>query len=174
MVNSLFLNSMKYLFISLIYFIAITPCVAQKEGNIWVFSDSAAIDFNTGTPVPLLGTGVVGRMCSSSICDANGQLLFYSGTYMKINNGAWEAGVFNQHNILIQNGTGIYCSTVFTQGNLFVPFVNDTNLYYLFTHRGDASIPDYKIYYSVIDKSANNDSGAVIMKNVSLAGMTSM
>jgi hypothetical protein len=149
-------------------------CYAQNEGNIWVFSDSAAIDFNTGTPVPLLGTGVVGRMCSSSICDANGQLLFYSGTYSTIMNGSKKAGVFNKYNELIQNGTEIYCLTYSSQGNLIIPFVNDSNFLYLFSHREDASVPDYKIYYSIIDKTANSDSGEVILKNVVLPGIGEM
>jgi hypothetical protein len=156
------------------YILVLNFGYSQNQGNIWVFSDSAALDFNTGTPVPLFGTGVVSRNANTSISDTGGNLLFYSGAYTEINNGAWEAGVFNQYNQLIQNGTGIYCNSSLTQSILLLPFVNDTNKYYLFTNRSNASIPDNKIYYSVIDKMANSDSGAVFLKNMLLPGINDM
>jgi hypothetical protein len=156
------------------YVVVLNFCYAQNQGNIWVFSDSAAIDFNSGSPVPFLGTGLVGITASSTVSDSTGNLLFYSGTYSTINNGSQEAGVFNKYNKIIDNGMGIFCRTQSSQGNLLIPFVQDTNLYYLFTQRINPSIPDYKIYYSVIDKSLNNDSGAVILKNVPLPGITNM
>ncbi|MGI8893713.1 MAG: hypothetical protein ACR2GN_09685, partial [Bacteroidia bacterium] len=160
-------------FISFVFcFISITECYSQNEGNIWVFGDSAAIDFNSGNPVPLLGTGLRAYECSSSISNSNGQLLFYSGSYSTTT--YWETAIFNKYHNIIQNGNGIYCNTSSTQGNLLIPFVNDTNLFYLFSHRSNTSIPDHKIYYSVIDQSSNFDSGAVMIKNIPLPGITNM
>jgi hypothetical protein len=146
---------------------------SQKEGNVWVFADSAAIDFNSGSPVPFLGTGLLSQQSSSSVSDSNGQLLFYAGAYTFINNGGYEGGVFNKHNELLLNGTGIFSNTNMPQSTLLLPFVYDTNKYYLFSNRGNGAF-DLKIYYSVIDNTANQDSGDVILKNIQLPGIANM
>jgi hypothetical protein len=143
--------------------------LAQMEGYIWTFGDSAAIDFNSGSPVPILGTGLYAHECSSTICDSDGNLLFYSGANSIT--GYWETGIFNKFNKLIQNGTGIFNNSSSAQGCILVASPQDTNEIYLITHRADASINDLKIYYTIIDKSANTDSGAVILKNVPLPGV---
>jgi hypothetical protein len=58
---------MKYLFVSLIYFIGITPCVAQNEGNTWIFGDSAGINFVNGVPIPIVGTNIYSIEATATI-----------------------------------------------------------------------------------------------------------
>jgi hypothetical protein len=163
---------MRILILTLLILSRLYPCVAQQEGNTWIFGDSAAINFNNGLPIPLPGSIIYPLECSSSISDSSGSLLFYTGRNM--NFGSLESVIVNKYHDIINNGTEIYCNTSSTQGALLLPAVNNPNLIYLITHRLDASIPDYKYYYSVIDKSSNNDSGAVIVKNIPLPGVANM
>jgi hypothetical protein len=145
---------------------------SQKQGYIWTFGDSAAIDFNYGNPVPILGTGIASSE-SSAISNYNGKLLFYAG----VNSYSFnynEIIVFNEFNQIVSNGTGIYGNYSSTQGCLLLPDPGDTNKIYLFTQKQESSPFNSKIYFSIIDKSANSDSGSVILKNIQLSGINDM
>jgi hypothetical protein len=103
-----------------------------------------------------------------TICDSNGNILLYSnGTY-----------IANMQNDSMVNGTGlnpsIYTSSVgsyglnIPQANLVLPFLGNSNKYYLFhsTFDDDATeVLTKNIYYSVVDISLDSGRGAVIDKN---------
>lgn len=73
---------------------------AQYE-NVWAFGDSAGINFNTGIPVPII-TSTNTIEGSASVCDANGQLLFYTeGTL-----------VWDRNHQLMPNGSDLAFSTI--------------------------------------------------------------
>lgn len=61
---------------------------AQKQNNVWVFGDSAGLNFNTSPPSPYPKAGVSGEKpyYTSSICDKNGNLLFYTDGWKVWNN----------------------------------------------------------------------------------------
>ncbi|MBK6641597.1 MAG: hypothetical protein IPG39_10305 [Bacteroidetes bacterium] len=61
--------------------IAMLACfnLTAQRGNIWCFGDSAAMDFNGGTPVPS-SSSVVSRGSCVSIANTNGDLLLYAHT----------------------------------------------------------------------------------------------
>jgi hypothetical protein len=80
----------------------------------------------------------------------------------------------NKYHHEIQNGNNIYGHHSTTQGCLLLPFPNDSNKFYLFSHMLDAANSEYEIYYSVIDKTLNSDSGAVVLKNLSLPGIVNV
>jgi len=105
------------------------------------------------------------------ICSNSGNLLFSS-------NGIWIA---NAQNDTMLNGSGLnpgfWTSTrdsdglSLPQGNLVIPFPDDTSKYYLFHE----TIDDYGVtnsalylYYSVIDMSLDSGRGAVTQKNTVL------
>src|SRR5689334_6920422 len=77
---------------------------AQKQNNIWCFGDSAGINFNGTIGVPIF-TSVDSRGSCVSVCDTNGNLLFYANTRATIAGNTTL--VFNRQNQLMQNGTGI-------------------------------------------------------------------
>jgi hypothetical protein len=160
-----------YRLIILAIFFHNIPCIAQQEGNTWVFGDSAGIKFTNGNPASILGTVLYSYEGSSSISNNNGELIYYAGINYLM--GFYEIVVVNKHNHIISNGSGIYGSFTSTsaQGCLLLPDPGDTNKIYLFTHRQEPSPLDAKIYYSIIDKAANSDSGAVILKNIPLPGI---
>ncbi|MBI1224832.1 MAG: T9SS type A sorting domain-containing protein [Bacteroidetes bacterium] len=115
---------------------------------------------------------------NASICDTNGNLLFYT-------NGIKIA---NSENQLMLNGNGlnpgIYTAEfpdgfTFAQGSLALPAPGNADLYFLV--HGDFGISENptdpfiytpNLYYSLIDMSKNNGLGAVIEKNVKILADT--
>lgn len=100
-------------------------CLAQKQGNIWLFGAGDGLSFNVAPPIHISGkTGTqyfqAGTAC---ISDANGSLLFYTdGTT-----------VFNKQNKPLLNGVGINGSTNSQQSSIIVPLPGSDSLFYVFT-----------------------------------------
>lgn len=142
---------------------------AQGENNIWTFGHSLSLNFNSGLPV--MGTSsIMAHEGCAAVCDANGNLLFYSN-----GNDVWD----RTHNVM-PNGSGILSNLgplgstgSSTQGVAIMPFINDTNKYYLFVLESfESSGPGgvNKLRYNIIDKSLNNGLGDVVagQKNIML------
>jgi len=49
-----------------------------REGTIWYFGTYAGVDFNSGSPVALLDGQLQTQEGCATICDPNGNLLFYT------------------------------------------------------------------------------------------------
>lgn len=125
--------------------------------------EQGGIDFNT-TPPTKFTSAINSIETTASISDKNtGELLFYT-------DGAtiWDAS----HSIM-QNGHAIgqeKSPYTAVQGAVIVPFINNTNKYYVF------SIPilgtNYnQLLYSVVDMTLNNGAGGVVpgSKKIKLA-----
>ena len=69
---------MKNILPLLLLFISLNT-FSQKEANFWYFGNGAALDFNSGSPVPVNGSQLNTLEGCSSFSDANGNLLFYLG-----------------------------------------------------------------------------------------------
>ncbi len=114
------------------------------------------LDFSTGTPVAMANSMDSEAGCAS-VSSHSGSLLFYS-------NGE---KVWDRNHNLMPNGTGLLgnlASNTAGQGVLIVPFINDTNRYYLFSQGTE-------LYYSVVDMTLNGGLGNVVasQKNIQLA-----
>ncbi|WP_051238793.1 T9SS type B sorting domain-containing protein [Gaetbulibacter saemankumensis] len=138
---------------------------AQKESANWYFGNFAGLNFNSGTPTPLLDGQLVTKEGSATISDVNGNLLFYTDG-LKI----WD----RRHKIM-PNGYGLKGHVSSTESALIVPKPGDRLRYYVFT----VDRPSYNplpedpiegINYSEIDMSLNNGYGDVVngIKNVHL------
>ncbi len=132
--------------------------VKAQEGNVWAFGDKAGVNFNTSPPTPILTAISTSEGCAS-ICDASGQLLFYTdGT------SAW-----NRNHNLMPNGTNLTgagnITSSTTQGALIVPMPGNTGKYYIFS-LGNRENAFYfgRLYYSVVDMSLNAGLGDVASK----------
>ncbi len=141
---------------------------AQKEDRVWVFDDSIAIDWNdTLNPIVYkIGTTQCFDENYASICSKNGDLRFYIGGSSQNFNTYMFSSIYGANNYKVQNGDSIRSHRSITQGMLFLPFLNDTNKYYLFYLSFES--PYYTgngLYYSIIDKSIDTF-GSVIVKNV--------
>ncbi|MCI5054681.1 MAG: PKD domain-containing protein, partial [Flavobacteriales bacterium] len=127
---------------------------AQKEHNIWYFNNGAGIDFNQNPPSLLTNGALTIGEPSTSICDINGQLLFYS-------NGL---DIYNRQHQVMPNGAQLNGNLSSTQGALIVQKPNSTDEYFLFTN-GAATWGPNGWQYNHVDMTLDNGLGDVVTKN---------
>ncbi len=151
----------------LIAFCAMVSIVsAQNNADVWSFGQGFLLDFNTNPPTSSIGSAIDAGEGVASICDDNGQLLFYS------NGGPqWgiQGGVWNRNHQLMPNGAldTVGCTSSM-QGCIAVPMPGSTTKYYLFTV--DCLEHNYVggLRYSVIDMTLDGGLGDVIIKQAPL------
>jgi gliding motility-associated-like protein len=137
---------------------------AQSQGNIWAFGDHAGLGFNSGVALPV-STDITGfgEACAS-ICDAAGQLLFYTE----------GSNIWNRNGAIMPGGadvTGLpYIISLYTptssssQGALIIPIPDTPGKYYVFSLSSQPSemgINAGRLYYSVVDMNLDGGMGAV-------------
>ncbi len=148
-----------FIFISIAFFSS-----AQNQENVWVFGDSAGLDFNSGSPIAITGTSLDADEPSASICDASGQLLFYVGSI----GVSFIAEVWTPNHALMMNGDSLMGSFTHTNGILILPSPSDSNFYFIFTIDLEM-VGKNSLYYSTVDMNADSGRGAVIQKNILLS-----
>jgi len=125
---------------------------AQNEAKIWYWGNGHGLDFHY-TPPKLLNDGAIyTQEGSSSICDADGNLLFYTD----------GVTVWNREHQPMPNGTGLRGHWSSIQGAMIVRKPESEHLYYIFTNGEGQSTR----YYSVVDMRKENGLGDVVEKNV--------
>lgn len=143
-------------FIIFFFIINTTLCFSQKETNIWYFGDHAGLDFNSGTPVALTNGEINTDEGCASICDFNGNLLFYT-------DGTW---VYNKQHQVMPNGTGLMGAWTTTQSAIIVPKPYYPYLFYIFTLDWQANPNGLR--YSIVDMTKLGGLGDVTTKNILL------
>ncbi len=132
---------------------------AQRE-QVWAFGNRGGLDFNSGAPVEI-NTAMDTKEACASICDTNGQLLFYSEGSL----------VWNRNHQLMPGGAGLtpmpntfMTPTVSTsQGVVIVPVMDVPGQYYIFSLVASEWPNDFgKLYYSIVDMSLDGGLGDVI------------
>ena len=135
---------------------------SQREASRWYFGNNAGLDFNSGTPTPLLNGQLETHEGCSTISDQNGNLLFYSD----------GLNVWDKSHRLMPNGTGLFGHESSTQSSIIIPKNIERTQYYIFTV--DEPDPDGNenkgLNYTLIDLTLNNGYGDVVSseKNVHL------
>jgi len=148
---------MKKTLLSLAVLLLSFASFAQKENNIWAVGYRAGIDFNTGSAVTVK-TGIISMNCSASICDATGQLMFYTS-----GDSIWDK---NGH--AMPNGYDLIAPHTAIRGAaVIVPFVNNPNKYYVFSHENidgvlGGDLFAGRLYYCVVDMRLNGGLGDVV------------
>ena len=149
----------------MIFFIA-TLGFSQGEAANWYFGQNAGLNFNSGTPVPLLDGQVNSVEGSGSISDANGRLLFYTDGLT----------IWNRNHEVMPNGEELKGSPSSSQAALIVPNPVNPDVYYTFT-TDDALLFETGQFngfnYSIIDMSEDSGRGDVIEKNNNLLPVSS-
>ncbi len=126
------------------------------------FGNRAGIDFNTGSPVAIMDS-IKTSEGSASVCNANGELLFYTEGSL----------VWNRNHQLMPNGTDLvylplsYPNTTptnsTTQGAQIIPVPDEPHKYYIFSLTSiEYGSYTGRLYYSVVDMSLNGGLGDVI------------
>jgi len=139
-------------------------CIGQGENNVWVFGNQTGLNFNN-TPPTLVTSSIETFEGAASICDAAGNLLFYSNsdkvwdrTHTPMPNGTG----------LIGNGFGYAGGPIggsSEQGVSIVRATDNPDRYYLFTldcAEQIGSQTNGKLRYSIIDMSLNGGLGDVV------------
>ena len=142
----------KHLFLFSICITLITSGFAQqidKRSFVWYFGTKAGLSFHTNPPTPLTDGGMESYEGCASICDTNGNILFYSE----------GSRVYNKNHVIMQNGGGLLGNIGSAQTATAIPYPGNNNLYYLFTIDANGSVNGLR--YSVIDMSLDNGNGAV-------------
>lgn len=156
---------MKKSFITLVLAILLSAySYSQGEENVWIFGDKSGLNFNPPTVTTIGNNLSEGYEGTASICDATGQLLFYT-------NGCW---VWNRNHEIMPELTGGnpgYTNPIYptayppmmpyggswsTQSAAITNMPGQTGKYYVFS----LSVTG-QLYYSIIDKSLNNGMGGI-------------
>jgi gliding motility-associated-like protein len=155
---------------------------AQKEANVWHFGTGYSLDFNSGVPVQIPGSPMFTFEGSTSYCDENGNLLFYSNGGGRIPASGQDGGkIWNKNNQVMYDMQGIEGGGwSAAQSSVIVPAPGEPDVYYLFTmeeleHYIDATPavlaaePNGRGFrYFKIDMSLNGGLGDVVVADVPL------
>jgi gliding motility-associated-like protein len=131
---------------------------AQKEYNTWYFGDKAGITFNINPPSAITNGAMYTLESSSSMCDENGNILFYT-------NGDT---VWNRHHQYMKNNltSSYFFHSTSSQGSVIVKKPGSDYLYYIFCSRSEPSYStDYCVRYWLIDMEGDNGAGEVLKMN---------
>ncbi len=130
---------------------------AQLEFSKWFFGFAPdGINFATNPPslIPNSSGAFFGGGCSS-ICDNNGNLLFYTNGMI----------AYNSNHAIMANGNNIGGNNISNQSAQIVKQPGNNNNYYVFTTHSDL-LGGYR--YAVVDMSLAAGLGSVTVKNVLL------
>lgn len=129
-------------------------CYAQPEAAVWYFGSNAGLDFRQTPPKPLLDGKMSNTEGGTSICDAQGDLLFYTD----------GINVWNKQHNLMDGGVNLAGNPSATQSGVIVRMPKSLTKYYVFTV--DAQAGPNGLCYSIVDISkGSNGLGEVIEKN---------
>jgi hypothetical protein len=148
---------MKKYFTTLLLLIPTLNGFSQKENNIWYFGRNAGVDFNSGAPVSLTNGALNTAEGAATICDKNGNLLFYTDGQT----------VYTRNHTAMTNGTGLLGHSSATQSAIIVPNPGNANRYYVFTvgshdqYSGNPN-PPIVLAWSEVDMTLNGGLGGVV------------
>ncbi len=156
----------KYFVFLLLNFSVAGNLFAQKEDRNWVFGDSCGINFNNLTNPFFVFNHSSNNEACASISDKNGNRIFNISIQSEF--GPIPFGrIINKDGNEIESGDSLNFYFSSTNGSLFLPFPNDTTMYYCFYLSYNSFCDSNQVlYYSVIDKTLDSGRGKVINKNV--------
>ncbi len=141
-------NLIKYI-LNLLLLTYVNFGISQNEANVWYFGDYAGLDFNSGSPVTIFDGALITHEGVASICDAAGDILFYTD----------GSTVYNRNHQVMQNGTDLDGHWSAGQSCIIVPKPNTSNIYYIFTVGFTLEGGAFK--YSEVDMDLDGGLGAV-------------
>lgn len=134
------------------------------RNNIWNFGQFAGLDFTSGTPVSNGGHSMFAYEDCQTMCDPQGNLLFYCnggpGNFNMI------GGVWNRNHQLMPNGLldpSSGCTSAAASA-LSIPRPGVPNQYYLFTN-GCSEFWPPELKYHIVDMTMDGGLGDIVQKN---------
>ncbi|MEP7254491.1 MAG: PKD domain-containing protein [Ferruginibacter sp.] len=151
--------STRYLIFSFFAFLLISNYSFCQQGNIWYFGEYAGLNFNTNPPTPLTDGQLNTYEGCASICDKNGQLLFYTD----------GRKVYNRNHQVMPNGDGLMGGPSSTHSAIIVPKPGSSAIYYIFTAEPINSTLVTSYHFSEVDMQLDGGLGDVTgQKNILL------
>ncbi|MFM8433409.1 MAG: PKD domain-containing protein, partial [Bacteroidota bacterium] len=155
---------------------------AQKEANVWHFGFGQSLDFNSGTAVQVPGSSISTFEGCASVCDAQGNLLFYTNGGGRVPSSGQDPGhIWDRTNAVMYDMQGVEGGGFSAaQSSVIIPAPNEPSVYYIFTvdeveHYIDATPavlaaePNGRgLRYFKVDMSLNNGLGGVTAADVQL------
>lgn len=150
---------------------------AQNEQNIWAFGRYAGLNFNTTSPTASTNNLSPTDQGCASVCDASGQLLFYT-------NGGWIWNRINEIMPELTGGLTGITSPVYptaypalmsntggwaSQSSAITEVPAHPGFYYVFSL---SSIG--QLYYSMVDMSLNSGYGGIVISKKGIALATGL
>jgi gliding motility-associated-like protein len=122
--------------------------VIDQRANMWYFGNNAGLDFNFSPPVAISNPVMNAPEGTATICDRNGNVLFFTD----------GESIWNRTFAII--GTGIGGDLASAQSSLIIPVPGDETLFYVFTTQ-DVGSGRYELRYSLYDIKLNNGAGGL-------------
>ncbi|WP_196886148.1 T9SS type B sorting domain-containing protein [Aureivirga sp. CE67] len=154
----MFKNKFIYIFLLIFYF-----SHSQNESNIWYFGKNAGLDFSSGEPIPISDSAMITKEGCSTICDTDGNLLFYTDGIT----------VFNKSHEIMENGEELFGDSSSTSSSIILKQPNTENIYYIITCDALENDGEKGLNYSTVDINLNGGLGKVIFKNQFIHGPSS-
>ena len=148
---------MRFVVIILIMAFLESISYCQERAMVWYFGDHVGVDFNSGEPLVLTDGALKAEAGCASICDVDGNLLFYT-------NGI---KVWNRNHQVMTNGDSLNGSQLVNQNSVIVPKPLSNSNYYLFTLNNYDTLRGFN--YSVVDMNMENGLGKIIEKNTQVS-----
>ena len=157
-------------FLLIIFLIAPVCCFSQFTDKFWLVGRHVSLDFTSPSPtINPIDSNFSALTPGTSICDRNGNLLFYA-----------DAGrVYNKKRKVMPNGSnfnhGTFSDNYINSNNypankpiVIIPFPNDSTKFYVFYENMEwyvkGSISPEKLMYLIVDMKLNNGLGDVVSK----------
>jgi gliding motility-associated-like protein len=142
------------------------PDYLLKENSVWIFGQKAGVNFNVNAPLPTTISssikGVSGE-AAASVCDTNGNLLFYTegSIVWNANGSVMPNGTYLADTNKVSYDLTFTATTSTSQGAVILPVLNNINQYYLFSLTSIEFGNGY-LFYSIIDRTLDNGLGDVV------------
>ncbi len=153
---------MKLLFRIAVFLVFFSPnfLFGQGQAGIWYFGENAGLNFNVDPAVALTNGSLNTEEGCSTVCNAQGDLLFYTDGIT----------VYNKNHVVMANGNGLDGNSSATQSSIIVQQPGSAVLYYIFTVDAHQNALRNGLNYSIVDLSQNGGLGTVTVKNTVLNG----
>ncbi len=159
---------MRSFILHIILLVFCTSLQAQNEYNKWYFGNGVGLDFNYDPPTNILNSKLYSIQSSTSICDKNGNLLFYTD----------GDSIWNKNHQLMQNWqptTPYLNREAAFQGCMALPVPGSNHLYYIIMSQSSIGFStDTMLRYWTIDMDGDGGLGMVIAKERPLFSMSCM
>jgi gliding motility-associated-like protein len=125
----------------------------SKRENIWYFGTNAGLDFNNGTVTPLTDGALQTQEGTATMCDENGELLFYTD----------GSTIWNKYHEPMPDASDLGGNTSTSQAAIIIPHPGNADRYFIFSAAAKGGPGG--LQYAIVDMTLHNGLGGIVSKN---------